>query len=239
MMHLRKTLTKGVKIIAIVCSGILLYADIFDLQFSILTGPFIDMLLLMGVTLLGLLFSLITIPLNGLKKLASYSPVALFLATICFSFLMPQLSVGHYLHYYTNRKNLESLDELSKEAEVYKMTDMLRYQKRLNDKAISNEKSYTNKLELEKAFGDYITEHNLKLEQISELRDRLEDSEVISLQRTDDYFILTVDGFVDNEYGYVKAFSKELKEGDTMPPYGFVIVRLIEFGDGWYFFYTT
>ncbi|MEJ8802163.1 hypothetical protein [Pontibacter sp. H249] len=238
-MQLRKPLAKGVKIIAFIFSCMLLLACVFDLQYSLLTGPFIDVLLLMGITLLGLLFSLVLIPLNGVEKLASYVPFAMIIAAFCLSFLVPRLNIGHTLHYYTNRADLNRLDELSKEAEVYEMTDMLRYQKRLNDKAISNGRSYTNKADIEKAFGSYITEHNLKLEQVSELRDRLENSNTISLQRTDDYLILTVDGFVDNEYGYVKSFAKELKEGETLPPFGFVIVRLIEFGDGWYFFYTT
>ena len=238
-MQIRKPLTKGVKIIAYIFSSMIFLACIFDFQYSLLTGPFIDMLLLMGLIILGLFFSLVLIPLNGLEKLASYFPFALIIAAFCLSFLVPRLNFGHNLHYYTNKENLERLYELSKETEVYEMTDMLRYQKRLNDKAISNQRSYTNKLDIEKAFGGYIAENNLKLEQISELRDRLEDSDVISLQRTDDYFILTVDGFVDNEYGYIKTLSKELKEGETLPPYGFVIVRLIKFGDGWYFFYTT
>lgn len=238
-MQIRKPLTKSVNVIAFIISSMIFLACLFDFQYSLLTGPFIDMLLLMGLTILGLLFSLVLIPLNGVKKLASYVPFAFIIAAFCLSFLVPQLKFGHYLHYYTNKENLERLNELSQVAEVYEMTDMLRYQKRLNDKAISNQKSYTNKVDIEKAFGGYITEHNLKLEHISELRDRLEDSNVISLQRTDDYFILTVDGFVDNEYGYIKTLSKKLKEGKTLPPYGFVIVRLIEFGDGWYFFYTT
>jgi len=66
-----------------------------------------------------------------------------------------------------------------------------------------------------------------------------EDSNIISLLKTDDYLVLTVDGFVDNEYGYVKTSKKELKVGDTLPPYGFIIVRLIKYKNGWYFFYTS
>lgn len=225
-------------IATIVCSMILL-ASIFDLQYSLLVGPFLDVLILMGLTILALIFSLILIPLNGSGKLTSYLPLGLLVAAFFMTFLTSKLNIGHSLHYHTNKENLEILDHLSHDTGIFKMTDMLRYQKRINDKGISNNFDYTTEEEIVNAFGDYLNEQNLAIKKVSELRSRLEKSNIISLLRTDDYLILTVDGFVDNEYGYVKVSSKKLAEGETLPPFGFVIVRLIDFGDGWYFFYTT
>ncbi len=238
-MQVRKIITKSVKLIAVIASTLTLLVCVFDFQYSLLTGPFIDVLLLSALTLIGLVFSLALIPLNGFGKLTSYLPLSLIIVAFSLTFLISSFNVGHELHYLMNKKNLESIDELSQKAGIFEITDMLRYQKRLNDDAISNNLKYTNREKIENAFGNYIREQHLNLDQINELRDRLEDSNLISLNRTDNYLILTVDGFVDNEYGYVKTSNKELKVGETLPPFGFIIVRLIEFGDGWYFFYTT
>jgi hypothetical protein len=238
-MTAKKVINKVIRIIAIAVSLMVLFACVFDLQYSLLIGPFLDVLLLMGLTLIGLIFSIITIPLNGLKKILSYLPLILIIAAFGISFALPRLSLGHYIHYSLNKKNLEFIDTECKKANIYEMTDMLRHHKRLNEKSISNDLNYTKKEEIENAFGEYINEQGLDIHKIAEIQEKLIDSKIISIHRTDDFLILTIDGFVDNEYGYVKSFSKEIKEGETLPPFGFGIVRLIEFKNGWYFFYTT
>ena len=225
--------------IAIIISSIILLACLFDLQYSILIGPFLDVLLLIGLTIIGLIFSLTTIPLNGFNKFHSYLPLALIIVALAITFALPQLSLGHYIHFCTNKSNLEFIDKESSNAGIFDFTDMLRYHKRLNKKYISNNAMYKTPKNIKNAFGDYIKEQNLDLSEIINIQQKMIESNIISLNRIDDYLILTIDGFVDNEYGYVKSYNKELKEGDTLPPYGFVIVRLIKFKDGWYFFYTT
>ncbi|WP_146141970.1 hypothetical protein [Prolixibacter denitrificans] len=220
-------------------SLVILLACVFDLQYSILIGPFLDVLLLMGLTVIGMILSIVTIPLNGSKKLYSYLPLSLIIVAFSFTAAFPKLSLGHHIHYLMNKGNLEVIEKESTKANVYDLTDMLRYQKSLNDESLSNDLKYITKKEIENAFGGYIKKQNLNIDEIVDIQRRMIDSDIISLNRTDDYLILTVDGFVDNEYGYVKSFKKKLKVGDELPPYGFVIVRLIKFKDGWYFFYTT
>ena len=238
-MTAKRTISKLIKIISTVIGLVILFACLFDLQYSILIGPFLDVLLLMGLTVIGLIFSIATIPLNGFKRIISYIPLILIILAFGITFALPRVSLGHYVHYSLNKKNLEFIDTESKKENIYEMTDMLRHHKRLNEKAISNDLDYKEKDEIEKAFGEYINEQDLDINKIVEIQEKLIDSKIISIHRTDDYLILTIDGFVDNEYGYVKSFSKELKEGETLPPFGFRIVRLIEFKNGWYFFYTT
>lgn len=236
---MKKTIIKTVKFISIIVSTSILLACIFDFQYSLLIGPFIDALLLIVLTIIGLLFSLTLIPLNGFGKLTSYMPLTFIIVALSLRFVIPNINVGNELHYLMNKKNLESINEISSKAGIYDITDMLRFHKSLNDTVISGDLKYTSKEKIEKAFGNYIINRNLNLEAVCEIRKRLEDSNIISLLRTGDYLILTVDGFVDNEYGYVKTSTTKLKVGDMLPPYGFKIVRLIEFENGWYFFYTT
>ena len=212
---------------------------IFDLQYSLLIGPFLDALLLFGLTIIGLIFSFVTIPLNGFKKLFSYLPLIIIISAFVITISLPQLRIGNYIHYYSNKNNLDFIDKECSNAGVYDFTDMLRYQKRLNKKYISNDAKYKTTKQIENAFGDYIREENLDLNKIVEIQQRMINSNIISLNKTDGCLILTIDGFVDNEYGYVKSYNKDLKVGDTLPPFGFTIVRLIKFKNGWYFFYTT
>jgi hypothetical protein len=205
-----------------------------------LVGPFLDILLLMGLIAIGLIFTFVTIPLNGFKNIISYIPLILFILTLGIPLAFPRLSsLGHYVHYSQNKNNLEFIDSVCKKENIYEMTDMLRYHKVLNKKAVSDDIKYIGKDKIEQAFGEYINEKDLDIDKIVEIQEKLINSNIYSILRTDDYLILTIDGFVDNEYGYVKSVSKELKEGETLPPYGFRIVRLIEFKNGWHFFYST
>lgn len=227
-----------IKTSALIVCALVLLACVFDFQYSILIGPFLDFLLLFGLIVLGLILSLIFIATNGIRKRASYVPFSLLIMAFCF-YLLPNFNLGHQVHFLLNKGNLESINSLSQRGHVYEMTDMLRYQKRLNKASLSNEQKYTTQKQIVEAFGDYIRKENLDSQKISEIRSRLEKSDIISILRTEDYLILTVDGFVDNEYGYLKTNKKGLKVEDTLPPFGFRIVRLIEFDNGWYFFYTT
>lgn len=238
-MSTKKIISDIVKTTAIIISSLILLASFFKFQYSILVGPFLDVLLLMGLTIIGLIFSIVTIPLNGFKRFYSYLPLILIIVAFGITFFSPISNLGNYLHFYTNKSNLEFIDKESSKANIYYLTDMLRYQKSLNDTSISNNLKYKTTSEIKKAFGAYIKEKNLNLNEIVGIQRRMIKSDIISLNRTQDYLILTVDGFVDNEYGYVKSFNKELKTGDTFPPYGFIIVRLIKFNNGWYFVYMT
>ncbi len=226
---------KVIKIISTLISLMILFACIFDLQYSILIGPFWDMLLLMGLTIVGLIFAIATISLNEFKKFVSYIPLILIASTFLITFVLPPLNLGHYIHYSLNKENLEFIDRETRKENIYKMTDMLRYHKILNEKVISNDLYYTEKKDIEKAFGKYINEHNLDIDKIVEIQNKLIASKIISIHRTDDCVILIIDGFINNEYGYIKAFSKEIK---SLSLNGLKIVKLIKLKNDWYFFYS-
>ena len=227
------------KILALFFSITSLLAGLFEFQFSLFFGPMIDVLVFLALMGLGFVFSIVFLVTNGFSKTITYIPILIWVSGIALSFTGLVGDLSHRFHYWNNKSNLEAIDLLSQEAGIHEMSDFLRYSKRLNEAYIGNGEDYRNNVEIEKAFGDYIREQKLDLTQVVELRKRMEKSNIISLVREEGLLILTVDGFVDNEYGYLKTFGKKLNVGESIPPYGFGIVRLISLGDDWYFFYST
>ncbi len=233
------TVKKVINAISILISLIILFACIFDLQYSILIGPFLDSLLLSALTIIGLIFAIATIPVNGFKKNLSYIPLILLFMAFMITFFLPRMNFDYYIHYSLNKENLEFINRETKKENIYEMTDMLRYHKRLNEAYLANDFSYKGKNDIEKAFGEYININNLDIDKIVEIQNKLISSNIMSIYRDDDYLILTIDGFIDNEYGYIKPFSKGIQIGECIPPYGLKILKLIKLKNGWYFFYTT
>ena len=62
---------------------------------------------------------------------------------------------------------------------------------------------------------------------------------IIKAYNSEDALILTIDGFIDNEWGFVKFKGNTKGIGTTLPPYGFCITRLDEIADGWHYFFST
>lgn len=238
-MSIKRVITIVVLVIAIISSSAVLLATIFDLQYSILIGPFLDFLLLGAITIFSLILAIIAIPTYGVKRILSYLPLVIIILSFLLTFVLRNFNLGHSLHYKSNKRNLEIIEEVSSSANIYELSDMLRHSKSLNEAFVANDEKYRSAEEVSSAFGDYIKNHNLDLNKILEIQKMMIRSNIISLNRTDEYLVLTIDGFVDNEYGYVKSYKKDLKERDSIPPYGFIIVRLIELDNGWYFFYST
>lgn len=232
-------LSRESKIVAIGISVLILSAVLLELQYSLVFGPFFGTVMQIAVLFIGLIIALLLPFIMGRKHYYSYLPIGALLLNIAVLVIAPEVELGHRLHYWTNKNNLNAIHTLSHEAKVYEIDNMRRYHKLLNDKLISNEDKYLNKAALQRAFGDVIKEDDLDIEKIAELRDRLDRSSLISMGRDQGDFVLTVDGFLDNEYGY--AYSKEhaIEVGDYLMPKGLPIIRLINLGDGWYFYYTT
>lgn len=202
-------------------------------------GSFFDVVIFFALILLGLILSLIFPLLNGIRKLSSYVPISILISELVFIQMAPNPDLGHHLHFLLNKRNLDSIYNLSKKSHVYQITDMLRYHKNLNKASLSDNNQYTTEEQIKEAFGQYLTRERLNIKQVSEIRQRLHRSDVISMTRTENFFVLTMDGMIDNEYGYVKTEGIKLKIGDTLPPYDFQVIRVIDLGNGWYFFYST
>jgi len=49
----------------------------------------------------------------------------------------------------------------------------------------------------------------------------------------------TIDGFVDNEYGFIKFRAKRLEEGNSIKPHGFTLVWLEEIMDDWFYWASS
>ena len=227
------------KVLALFFSVTSLLAGLFEFQFSLFFGPMFDVLAYLALMGLGFVFSILFLVTNGFSKTITFIPILIWVLGIALSFMGLVGDLSHRLHYWNNKSNLEAIDRLSQEAGIQEMSDFLRYSKRLNEAYVGNGENYRTKKDVEKAFGDYIREQDLDLTQVVELRNRMEKSNIISLDREEGLLILTVDGFVDNEYGYVKTFGKKLNVGEPIPPYGFGIVRLIPLDNGWYFYFST
>jgi len=241
MVHMirKERRSKVFKVISPAISVLLLLAVTFDLHYSILVGPFLDLMLLLWLMVAGLVITIANIAFCRFRKIGPYVPLIIIVSSGWILFNKSKVNFGHNIHFFLNKENLDYIEKESKIARIYEMTNLLRHYKRINAKDISNSSEYFGREEIEEVFGEYIQDNKLEIEKIVEIQEKLIDCGIISIQRTGDLLLLKVDGFVDNEYGYVKSFSKELKVGDILPSNGLTIVRLIKFENGWYFYYST
>ena len=233
-----KTSREG-KVIISVISLILLSASVLELQYLLVFGPFFGNILRLIVLVLGIPAVLITPFLMSYKSPYAYLPLGTLMLSGALMFLAPNNGIGHRLHYWTNKSNLNTIYTLSHEAKIHQMGNMRRHHKILNDEIVSNDEHYLTKAALQKAYANTIQSEGLDIEKVVELRDRLDRSSLISLGRDQGDFVLTIDGFLDNEYGYAYSPNNTLKVGDFLMPSGLPIIASIDLGDGWYFYYTT
>lgn len=224
---------------AIILSCFFVLITLFEFQLQLFAGPFFDALIALGTFFTALILSVTYLILYRKRHRFFYIPLVLLLMPIIWSAALPNLNLSKRLHFMMNKAKLEKIDRISKEISVYEMTDMLRYSKTLNDQYLANHAKYTNEAELDRAFGTYMKKKNLSSAKLEELRKALQNSDCISFQRTEGLLIITIDGFLDNEYGYVKLNDKKIAMGDKLPPHFFTLVQLIDLGDGWFYFATT
>lgn len=222
------------------------YLGLFILSVSLLNspyfgslGPILSMLTLLFFLIAGLLFSVLNIFSKGYKKPSSYMPLAIFPIVTVITFYLSAVGMGNQVHFLLNKSNLQAIDRLSQEANVYQISNMRRYHKILNDQLISNDDSYTTEREIATAYAGKIRVDELNVEEVALLRKKLDHSGIISMAREDGYIVLTMGGFLDNEFGYLKAPNNNIEVGYMIPPYGLTVTSLTELHSGWYFYYTT
>lgn len=225
--------------IAFPSSIIFVLAMLFKFQYNLLTGPFINALIMGILVMIGGFFLLVNIPLQGFKRLISYLPWLLFLFGFLVLIFLPNLGLGTRLHFATNKENLEMVSQISRQANVFAISDMNSHHKSLNNTTLSNNYKYNTKRDIQRAFAEQIKKDSLDIDKVVKLRAGLESSSINSLYRTDTLLVLTADGFIDNEYGYIRAYSGKVELGQTVPPFYFRIVRLLDLGDGWYYYMST
>lgn len=227
-----------IKILAFVFSILIFLATVFELQYSLILGPIFDVLALLVIFFLGLIFSIAFIFFYGVKKLVSYAPIIIILISFTF-FLFPKNSLSHQLHYNLNKSSLEKIENLSLKSGIHEMSDFLRYSKRIDESYIGDSKKLSTKTQIKAAFGDYMEENNISIDDVFNIQQNMIKANIISLHRDEEFLVLAIDGFIDNEYGYIKSYKGDIKLGDGIPPFGFTVVRIIELKNGWYFYYST
>ena len=222
------------------------YLVLFILSVSLLNspyfgsfGPILSLLTLLFFLIAGLLFSVLNIFSKGYKKPSSYMPLAIFPIVTVIAFYLSAIGMGNQAHFLLNKSNLQAIDTLSQEANVYQISNMRRHHKILNDQLISNDDSYTTERKIAAAYAGKIRADNLEVEKVALLRKKLDRSGIVSMAREDGYIVLTMGGFLDNEFGYLKAPNNNIEVGYMIPPYGLTVISLTELYDGWYFYYTT
>lgn len=222
------------------------YLGLFILLVSLLNSPFFGMfgqilslLSLLFFLIAGLLFSIINIFSKGYKELSSYMPLVVFPIITIIAFSLSMIGTGDHIHFLLNKSNLQAIDTLSQEANVHQISNMHRHHKMLNDQLISNDDRYITKKQIAAAYAGTIRTDNLDVEKVALLRKKLDRSGIISMAREHGYIVLTMGGFLDNEYGYLRAPNDDIEVGYMIPPYGLTIISLTELHNGWYFYYTT
>ena len=214
--------------------------SIFKFQYQLATGPFMGGFFYFLMLLFGLIFSIIFIFINRKTGVRTVLPVAGLILSLFISFGGLNLGISYKLHYWLNKSDFQKLEsQIEKHPQLNEMTDMLRYSKRINSKYISNHDDYRTKQELESAFGDYLNTSGINVNLVYDIRKRMEYLNVISFTKSKISLCLTVDGMIDNEYGFIKFYRKVPELGEGIEPFGFTLINLIHVGDNWYFFATT
>ena len=166
-------------------------------------------------------------------------PLAIFPIVTVIALYLSAIGMGNQAHFLLNKSNLQAIDTLSQEANIYEMSDMRRHHKMLNDQLISNDDKYKTEKEIAAAYAGTIMADNLDTRKVAKLRKKLDRSGIVHMAREDGYLVLTMGGFLDNEFGYLKAPNDDIEVGYMIPPYGLTVISLTELHDGWYFYYTT
>ncbi|UII22504.1 hypothetical protein [Fulvivirga ligni] len=231
---------KGFNILTYVIIGFLILISIFNFQYQLATGPFMGGIFYFLILLCGLIFSIIFIFVNRKTGMRTMLPVAGLILSLFISFGGLNLGISYKLFYLLNKSDFQKLEsQLKKHPNLKEMTDMLRYSKRINSKYLGNYEDYRTKQELESAFGDYLNSSGIDVNLVYDIRKRMEYLNVISLTNSEQSLCLTVDGMIDNEYGFIKFYGKVPELGEGIEPFGFTLINLIHVGDNWYFFATT
>ncbi len=236
----RQTITYSTLVVYFFSIMILIMVVFFKLFLSIIFGPFIDMLAMIGAFILSLLSSLLLIFL--IKKSVIYKVIPiLILITLCLIFFSPlRFDFSRKLYYQINKGRLHKIEAiLSENPEIEEMSDLQRHHKNINEKSFSDKDIVKNKKQIQAKFGDYLKETHIDIDIIVQLRNLMDRSEIIEIRNYDKYLLCTIDGFIDNEFGVLKLKDGTLKEGDSIEPWGFRIVTLEEIGDGWYYWAAT
>ncbi|SLJ83240.1 hypothetical protein [Psychrobacter sp. DAB_AL43B] len=222
------------------------YLGLFILSVSLLNspyfgsfGPILSLLSVLFFLIAGLLFSVLNIFSKGYKKPSSYAPLVIFPIVTVIALSLSVTGTGDHVHFLLNKSNLQAIDTLSQDANIHQISNMRRHHKMLNDQLISNDDSYTTKQEIAAAYAGTIRVDNLDVEKVALLRKKLDRSGVVSMAREQGYIVLTMGGFLDNEFGYLKAPNNDIEVGYMIPPYGLTVISLTELHNGWYFYYTT
>lgn len=222
------------------------YLGLFILSVSLLNspyfgsfGPILSLLSVLFFLIAGLLLSVLNIFSKGYKKPSSYVPLVIFPIVTVVALSLSVMGTGNHVHFLLNKSNLQAIDTLSQDANIHQISNMRRHHKMLNDQLISNDDSYTTKREIAAAYAGTIRADNLDVEKVALLRKKLDRSGVVSMAREQGYIVLTMGGFLDNEFGYLKAPNDDIEVGYMIPPYGLTVISLTELHNGWYFYYTT
>ncbi|MFB6344111.1 hypothetical protein ACE1ET_20500 [Saccharicrinis sp. FJH62] len=210
----------------------------FELQFELFVGPILNVFILIAVLIFALIFALFNIAVNNYKKFYSYKPLLVLILGFFFSITLRSFDFSHQLNYIFQKNNLELIDKMTKESGVYELTDMLSYHKRINQYSVKSNGKFRSKDHLVNAFEKHSTFYELNLNDIYELRNLMEKTDIKELNRSDENILLIVNGFLDHEYGYIKSFNEEISSGNKIKSEHIIIARLIKLQNGWYFFYN-
>lgn len=236
----RKTalITSLILYIASLC--ILLLETYFPLYLSLLFGSFIDMLVTMGSLLILLASSLMLIFIIKNRVIVKVIPVLIFGVIISLNIFGLNVDYSRGLYYSLNKERFSKIEFLlNQNPNLVEMSDLKRYYKNINNKQFSDEDVLVTKEDINKKFGQYLNDSKISVELVSEIRELMDDADIIQVRNYDEYLVYTIDGFIDNEYGLVKFKTKKLNIGDTMQPWDFIIINLQELGDGWFYWAST
>lgn len=125
------------------------------------------------------------------------------------------------------------LADLESYGKIFELDDCKRYTKRINGISVR-----MNEEETDDEYGTYyklvLKDQNIDEEIFEKFRKYLDESELRSYQKVDDYSLFVVDGFLDNIWGYLYLHSDSELGNEYFNVKNYTIKVIEDLGDNWY-----
>lgn len=207
-----------------------LLSNILTFQITLIFGLFLDVFyfLLIGAIALGL--SILFFIKRLEKNLQALLPFIILFFGYILTLFLNDYNVSFKLHYYLNKNSFENAERIIKNKNLKTLNDIENY--------INYSKIKSNIItQYQTKFSDntnIISKKDLHL-----LNQSLNEINAINFISSKNYMMFTVNGFLDNESGYIKFYGNVPKLGKYLENTGLKIISLKHISDKWYYYVTT
>jgi energy-coupling factor transporter transmembrane protein EcfT len=202
-------------------------------------GPFIDTifyfaLILFGLT--GLVVFIIAIPTKWYIKLI---PIPAYIILLAGSFSLGQF--GSNLFFLLNKHTLETfINTIHNNPSIPTMSNLDRYSKKIGECYVASDSPIKTKEQLRSYFLNCIKLNHIDIDTAFAIKEKLDKLHFVSFYSTSSYILFTIDGMLDNEYGFLYLKDGLVPNvGENIAPHNFKVIQMNQITKHWYYWAST